>query len=245
MTDIPAGYTSGFQTSAWSVEALVDLIVAVGASNEFDGATITNSDIDSSVIGADTPAAASFTTVSASSTATLAAVNASGTLTANGILTAANSVTLSPASHNVVLSPTGTGVVTVNPATAGTMDNVALGVSTPLAVHATTLGATGAVTLSPANAAVVLSPTGSGVVTIAPATLGTLDRMTVGGTVAAAGTFTTLIGTTISATTLKTATHTPSSASDTGVAGTIAWDASFLYVCSATNTWLRVAIATW
>ena len=38
---------------------------------------------------------------------------------------------------------------------------------------------------------------------------------------------------------------TPSSASDTGVAGSIAWDASYIYVCSATNTWLRVAIATW
>jgi len=40
-------------------------------------------------------------------------------------------------------------------------------------------------------------------------------------------------------------THTPSSASDTGVAGTITWDASYLYVCTATNTWKRVAIATW
>ena len=39
----------------------------------------------------------------------------------------------------------------------------------------------------------------------------------------------------------------PASASDAGTAGTIAWDASlnFLYVCTATNTWKRVAIATW
>jgi uncharacterized membrane protein len=39
----------------------------------------------------------------------------------------------------------------------------------------------------------------------------------------------------------------PASASATGTAGTIAWDASlnFLYVCTATNTWKRVAIATW
>jgi hypothetical protein len=40
-------------------------------------------------------------------------------------------------------------------------------------------------------------------------------------------------------------THTPSSASDTGVTGTVAWDASFVYVCTATNTWKRAAIATW
>lgn len=40
-------------------------------------------------------------------------------------------------------------------------------------------------------------------------------------------------------------THTPANAGATGTAGTIAWDANFLYICSAANTWLRVAIATW
>ena len=38
---------------------------------------------------------------------------------------------------------------------------------------------------------------------------------------------------------------TPSSASDTGVKGQIAWDNNYIYICSATDTWLRVAIATW
>ena len=38
---------------------------------------------------------------------------------------------------------------------------------------------------------------------------------------------------------------TPASASATGVAGTIAWDSDYIYVCTATNTWKRVAIATW
>jgi len=37
----------------------------------------------------------------------------------------------------------------------------------------------------------------------------------------------------------------PSGASDTGVAGTVAWDADYIYICTATNTWKRVAIATW
>lgn len=37
----------------------------------------------------------------------------------------------------------------------------------------------------------------------------------------------------------------PLTAGATGVAGTIAWDSGFLYVCTATNTWVRVAIATW
>jgi len=192
MTDVPAGYAPGYSQGVWSVEALVDLIVAVGASNDFDGATITNSTVNSSVIGGAVPAAAHVTTLSATGTATLVAINASGTVTANGSLVAANAVALSPASHNVVISPTGTGVVTIN-----------------------------------------------------PATLGTLDKMTIGGATPAAITGTTIVGTTITATTLITATHTPASSSAAGVAGTVAWDAGFLYVCSATNTWLRVAIATW
>jgi len=39
--------------------------------------------------------------------------------------------------------------------------------------------------------------------------------------------------------------ETPASASATGTIGTIAWDTSYIYVCTAANTWKRVAIATW
>lgn len=38
---------------------------------------------------------------------------------------------------------------------------------------------------------------------------------------------------------------TPSSASDTGIQGQITWDSSYIYICVATNTWKRVAIASW
>lgn len=37
----------------------------------------------------------------------------------------------------------------------------------------------------------------------------------------------------------------PSSASDTGTAGSIAFDGSYLYLCTATDTWVRAAVATW
>lgn len=40
-------------------------------------------------------------------------------------------------------------------------------------------------------------------------------------------------------------TATPASAGATGVTGQIVWDASYIYVCTATNTWKRTAIATW
>lgn len=38
---------------------------------------------------------------------------------------------------------------------------------------------------------------------------------------------------------------TPASAAAAGTAGTITWDSGFIYVCVATNTWKRIAIATW
>ena len=44
---------------------------------------------------------------------------------------------------------------------------------------------------------------------------------------------------------VSVSTKTPASAAAAGVAGTITWDANYLYVCTATNTWKRVAIATW
>ena len=37
----------------------------------------------------------------------------------------------------------------------------------------------------------------------------------------------------------------PTSATATGLAGEIRWDANYIYVCVATNTWKRVAISTW
>jgi hypothetical protein len=40
-------------------------------------------------------------------------------------------VSLSPANANVTVSPTGTGTIAVAPATAGTMDNVTIGDTTP------------------------------------------------------------------------------------------------------------------
>ena len=38
---------------------------------------------------------------------------------------------------------------------------------------------------------------------------------------------------------------TPSSASDYGFPGEIRWDANYIYVCVATDTWKRAALSTW
>jgi hypothetical protein len=37
----------------------------------------------------------------------------------------------------------------------------------------------------------------------------------------------------------------PASATATGVAGQIAYDATNIYVCVATNTWVKATLATW
>lgn len=68
-------------------------------------------------------------------------------LTLNIPLTATGTVNLSPANQNVTISPTGTGQVIINPATAGTIDNVSLGGTTRGAAKVTTLDASGASTV--------------------------------------------------------------------------------------------------
>jgi hypothetical protein len=67
-----------------------------------------------------------------------------------------------------------------------------LGFWTPNSAKVTTLDASSTVTLNPLNKLVDLSPTGTGAVRINPATLGTMDNMTIGGTTRAASSFTTV-----------------------------------------------------
>ena len=40
-------------------------------------------------------------------------------------------------------------------------------------------------------------------------------------------------------------TRTPASATATGTKGDICWDANYIYVCTATNTWMRAELNTW
>ena len=44
---------------------------------------------------------------------------------------------------------------------------------------------------------------------------------------------------------LRVSSTPPASASATGITGDITWDANYIYICTAVNTWKRVAIATW
>ena len=44
---------------------------------------------------------------------------------------------------------------------------------------------------------------------------------------------------------MSSPTSIPATAGATGAEGDIKWDADYIYICTATNTWKRVAIATW
>lgn len=92
-------------------------------------------------------------------------------------------LTISGGTATIAENLTITGALTAN-------GNVTLGNA-----NTDTISALGAVSLSPANANVVISPTGTGLVTIAPATAGTLNNIVIGGVTPLAGTFTTLGGT--------------------------------------------------
>jgi len=89
---------------------------------------------------------------------------------------------------------------------------------------------------------------GTGTLT-ATALSGPLTGNVTGNVTGTAATVTTAAQPTITSlgtlTSLKLATSTPAEASATGTIGTIAWDTGYIYVCTATNTWERVAIATW
>ena len=93
---------------------------------------------------------------------------------------------INPANAAVSISPTGTGTVTINPATASTMNNVAIGGTTPLAgsfttVKASTTMGVGAATPAASGAGITFPATQS-----ASSDVNTLDDYEKG-TVAAAG----------------------------------------------------------
>lgn len=71
---------------------------------------------------------------------------------------------MNPTNATISIAPTGTGTLTVNPATAGTMNNMAIGGTTPLAGAFTTLSATSTVSAngSVGSSGQVLTSAGAG-----------------------------------------------------------------------------------
>ncbi len=129
---------------------------------------------------------------------------------------------------NVTGNVTSTGASSFSNVTlsGGTINDMQIGASTAAAGTFTGVTVTGTATL-----------------TTVDINAGNIDGTTVGGTTPGAGTFTAL-ETTGDHVLIQTS-QTPASASASGTAGEIAWDANYIYVCVATNTWKRAAISTW
>jgi hypothetical protein len=70
----------------------------------------------------------------------------------------------------------------------------------------------------------------------------TLD---VAGTINSSGAITTGTGLTTPTLSVTSTGNTPANANSTGTKGQIVWDANYIYVCTATNTWRRAALSSW
>ena len=82
----------------------------------------------------------------------------------------------------ITLQPTGSyGTVSINPAGGGFISN--------MDINANTIQTIGQTTLTPVNADVVVSPQGTGVLTVSPINLSTLDNVDIGQTTPQKGSF--------------------------------------------------------
>ena len=140
---------------------------------------VTGGTIDGTTIGGTTPAVITGSTVNANTKVVSPDYYAQSVLGGNlrtsggtsllnwdgggsGNVSVNGGLTVNPSNKNVSLAPSGTGTVTVNPATAGSIDNMVIGATTPKAITGTTITATtfsgsGASLTSIPNAALVNS----------------------------------------------------------------------------------------
>lgn len=152
-----------------SILFTLDNIANLVVNNTFNADTTTVSSFNNVNIGNLTPVAGTFTELTATSTVSAISNN-----------------------QTISIAPTGSGTVTINPVVTGTINNTAIGLTTPKAMSVTSLGINGTALMTTPDQVVTLSPTGTGTVNINPANVGSIDNVTVGATTPAAGRFTTL-----------------------------------------------------
>jgi hypothetical protein len=148
----------------------------------------------------------SGTVTSVSGTGTVSGISLSGTVTSTGNLTLGGTLDLSaPPAIGGTTANTITGTtITANTKFVGTNFDAsgsgggALRTSSSASVlqwgagGGVNLTLDGAFNMNPANATISIAPTGTGTLTVNPATAGTMNNMAIGGSTPAAGAFTTL-----------------------------------------------------
>jgi hypothetical protein len=163
-----------------------------------------------------------------------------GNLTVSGgtVTSGSGTLTLNSSANTVVLQSAGTTALTLdssqNATFAGSLQLSAAGVNHSILEGRILVWTSNGLTSGTLRAGIYA--TSGGNLTLATGgSLGTALSLDSSGNGSFSGTIATQGGTA----------STPASASASGTAGTIRWDASYIYVCTATNTWKRAAIATW
>jgi len=163
------GYVKGAGTTALTASATIPNtdITGLGTMSTQDATSvaITGGTINGATIGATTAAAITGTTITASTKFSGSNYDASGSgggslRTSSGSaclqwgagggvnLTLDGAFNMNPANATISIAPTGTGTLTVNPATAGTINNMVIGGTTAAAITGTTITGTAFVGIS-------------------------------------------------------------------------------------------------
>ena len=157
------GYVKGTGTSALTASSTIPNTDITGlgtmSTQNANSVAVTGGAIDGTTVGATTAAAVTGTTITASTKFVGTNFDASGSgggalRTSGGSnclqwgggggvnLTLDGAFNMNPANATIQISPTGTGTLTVNPATAGTINNMVIGGTTAAAITGTTITGT-------------------------------------------------------------------------------------------------------
>jgi len=163
------GYVKGAGTTALTASATIPNTDITGlgtmSTQNATSVAVTGGAIDGTTIGGTTAAAVTGTTVTASTKVVSpyfdAASSAGGALRTSGgsnclqwggggavNLTLDGPFNMNPTNANISIAPTGTGTLTINPATAGTINNMIIGGTTAAAITGTTITGTAFVGIS-------------------------------------------------------------------------------------------------
>jgi hypothetical protein len=157
------GYVKGAGTTALTASATIPNTDITGlgtmSTQNATSVAITGGSINGTTVGATTAAAVTGTTITASTKYVGTNFDASGS--GGGALRTSSSASvlqwgagggvnltldgafnMNPANANISIQPTGTGSLTINPATAGTINNMVIGGSTAAAITGTTITGT-------------------------------------------------------------------------------------------------------